>query len=65
MSLTARGSALKYVIGSCVTPETVRFWRGMIVLSKEATEMALMALPGLELYHEPTAPSLPAFVASR
>ena len=47
------------MIGSCVTPCTVAFWTGITVLSTLATEMTSMPLPGLDVYQEPRAPSLP------
>lgn len=55
-----KGSVWKYVIGSCRTPPTVAFCSGIIVLSKLATLMASIAFPGLLVYHDPNAPSLPA-----
>ena len=57
--LTGSGNVSKYVIGSCATPCTVAFCRGIAVLSKLATEIESMALPGDEVYHDPFAPSLP------
>lgn len=57
--LIGRGNVAKYVIGSCATPCTVAFCKGITVLSRLATDIALMAFPGLDVYHEPLLPSLP------
>ena len=37
----------------------------MTVLSTDATEIASIALPGPEVYHEPTEPSLPIIVMNQ
>ena len=59
VAVTGNGKVSKYVIGSCATPCTVAFCRGMTVLSSDATEIALMPLPGLDVKNAPLAPSLP------
>ena len=56
---TGSGNVSKYVMGSCVTPCTVAFWRGMTVLSRDATEIASIPVPGLDVKNPPSAPSLP------
>lgn len=57
---TGNGNVLKYGIGSCSTPTTVAFWIWITVLSRDATDIAEIPLPGDEVKNAPTDPSLPA-----
>lgn len=51
-------------MGAWSIPVTVKFCSGMTVLSREATEIALIAFPGLDVNHGPTEPSFPGSYVS-
>ena len=57
--LIGSGNVSKYGMGSCAAPCTVAFCSGITVLSRLATEIALIAFPGPDVYQEPFEPSLP------